>query len=302
MNTTPAISTRRVGTIDFDPAELQRQNEIILGLTMLHIADGVGDYLLSHLWYGDGSDKRDTSTEVRQRLAYIDWQIERTFRSEYVSLVRIFAARRGGYIRPHRDFTGSLLPWNRVHIPLQTNEACLSSEDDVVYHMDVGEIWLFDGSRPHSGIAFSETMRLHLVIDFAPAVPVPELFRDGRGYQPTPLRRFVERPPFTEDDLAAIYRLGEIATEANFSRLAEVLGTVHFEKHVSCVAMYDWLIEIGRRSGDPRLVERGEELKRICVRAALAEVPPIADPGKRVVASLAGTGYDSPTLSQEDAQ
>jgi hypothetical protein len=277
----PAISTHRVGAVDFDPAELQAQNAIILGLPMVHIADGVGDYLLSHLWYGDGSDKRDTSTDVRQKLAYIDGLLERTFKPEYVSLVRIFAARRGGYIRPHRDFTGSVLPWNRVHIPLQTNDACLSSEDDVVYHMAVGEIWLFDGSRPHSGIALSEAMRLHVVIDFVADAPVPELFRDRRDYQPTPLRRAVERPAFTEDDLAAIHRLGELATEANFLRLADLLGTVHFEKHVSCVAMYDWLIEIGRRSGNPRLVERGEELKRIYVRAALAEVPVAAQLDKR---------------------
>jgi|SRR5450631_2542340 len=286
MNTV-AIGTHRIGTMDFDPAKLARQNDAILGLAMHHIADGVGDYMLVHLWYGAGSEKQDASSKVRRKLAYIDRQIEHTFKLEHIQLVRVFAARRGGYIRPHRDFAGSSLPWNRVHIPIQTNDACLSSEDDVVYHMGIGEIWLFDGSRPHSGIALSETMRLHLIIDFVPHVPVPELFRDRRGYQSIPLCRVVERPPFTAGDLATIHRLSEIVTEANFSRVADVLGTIHFEKRVSCAAMYDWLIEIARQSGDSGLIERAEELKRVCVRASLAEVPSMAAGGKRAVARSA---------------
>jgi hypothetical protein len=259
------MGTHRIGHMAFDPDELRLQNDAILKMTMHRIADGVGEYTLTHLWYGAASDKCDASREVREQAAYLDRQIESTFRSEHIALVRVFAARHGGYIRPHRDFTGSD-PWTRFHIPLQTNEGCLTSQDEVVYRMGVGEIWFFDGSRPHSGICFSKEVRLHLIIDFAPGFQAPELFRDPKRCQPVPLHEHIPRPRLTEDQLAAIYRLSEIATKNNFMSLADVLGTIHFEKQVSCAAMYDWLVEIGRRSSDPGLIEYGEKLKEIYLR------------------------------------
>jgi L-proline cis-4-hydroxylase len=261
------MNAARVGMLHLDAAKLLSEIETLLALGTHPCADGVGEWAFSHLWYGDAARERDTSSDVRRSLPYIDRRIEETFRTDRVTMVRVFAATRGGYVRPHRDWTGSTPAFTRFHVPLQTGDACFNSEDDIVYHMDTGEIWFLDGGRPHSGVCFSDTPRLHLVVDFEPGIPLGDLFRDPSAYRKPPPFRPVERPPLTELDLTAIFDLAHIVTTANFELVADLLGTIHFEKHVSCAAMYDWLIEIARRSGDRELADRSAELKRSYIGA-----------------------------------
>ncbi len=93
-----------------------------------------------------------------------------------------------------------------------------------------------------------------------PGVPLPNLFRDRPALAATIAAASESRS--ANATLEAIYGLARIATELNFTLIADVLGTIHFEKHVGCAAMYDWLAEIAARSGNGALVRRAAEIER----------------------------------------
>jgi Aspartyl/Asparaginyl beta-hydroxylase/L-proline 3-hydroxylase, C-terminal len=243
-----------------DDSRLAREVEAILALELHPCDDAVGDWRLRTLWKTYGAGAEPVEAQTRRSLPYLDELIARTFRTEHITLVRIFTASRGGFIRPHRDWTGGERVFTRFHLPLQTNDRAFNSEDDVVFHMRVGEIWFLDGARPHSGGCFAETPRVHLVIDFDPAVPVEALFGPGVPRcerRPSP----VERAPLTDDDVNAIRDLAVIATDANLGTIANLLGALHFERRSSCSATYERLLEIARAEGSARLLERAERLR-----------------------------------------
>ena len=67
-------------------------------------------------------------------------------------------------------------------------------------------------------------------------------------------------------ELEAIYHLGNMVNEQNYSDIVRLLSKVHFYKQVSGADLFDWLIEITRRSGNARLLERAIEFKRNCIQ------------------------------------
>lgn len=247
----------RIGSIAFDPRRLDADVETILSLTLHHCRDGVGDWMLRTLWGNEDPD--GDGPEVRRRLGYLDRTLNETFAMEHANVVRVFAARGNGFIRPHRDAPQSQPAFTRLHLPLRTHARCFNSEDDVVYHMEVGEVWYLDGSRPHSGGCFSERMRVHLVIDFPPELAPHELFRDPARYRPEPPSA-IERAPLLPRHLAALRGLARIADVINVMAIVDVLATVHFEKQADCAAVYDWLRDIAAETADSELVREAERI------------------------------------------
>lgn len=210
------MNARRIGTIDFDPGRLWPEIDALVASDLYSCAESVGSWKLGrNLWSGDGLLGDRNADGVYRTLPYIHQHVQETFKTELITLARIFAATRGGYVLPHRDWHGSEPRFTRLHIALKTDDRCLNSEDDAVYHMAVGDIWYLDGGRPHSGGCFSETVRLHLVLDFTPGVALPDLFRARARYEPSGSGTLIERPPFTRNHLAAILELAEIASETN---------------------------------------------------------------------------------------
>jgi hypothetical protein len=252
--------TRCLGTVGVDESRLEREVESILALELHPCDDAVGDWRLRTLWKSYGAAAEPAEAATRRALPYLDELIARAFRTEHITLVRVFTASRGGFIRPHRDWTGAARVFTRFHVPLRTNDRAFNSEDDVVFHMRVGEIWFLDGARPHSGGCFADAPRVHLVIDFDPEVPVEALFAPGVTRcerEPSP----VGRAPLTDDDLAAIRDLSAVATDANSGAILNLLGALHFERHTSCSAAYERLIEIARAADSAQLLERAERLR-----------------------------------------
>ena len=240
---------------------MRSEIEAILALSMNPCADGVGSWKYCVLWQDDSSNGKRPDPCLRRSLSYLDEVIERVFRTELLRRVWVFSAQRGGYIRPHRDWQGIEPVFTRLHIPIQTNNQCFNSENDLVYHMDVGEIWFVDGSRPHSGGCFSDSSRLHLALDFVPQTNLTDLFRNHEEYRPSMLPRAISRRPFTAAHLSSVYSLAAVATDLNLTMLLDLLGAVHFEKQVDCAAVYDWLIEIAHRTGNPALIRRAEKIR-----------------------------------------
>jgi L-proline cis-4-hydroxylase len=255
------LSAQCLGQITLSDERLRSEVGVVLALSMHPCVDGVGSWTYRALWQDDQSNGESPDPGVRRSLPYIDEVIERVFRIELLRRVWVFAAKQGGYIRPHRDWQGTEAVFTRLHIPIQTNNQCFNSEDDLLYHMDVGEIWFIDGNRPHSGGCFSESCRLHLALDFVPQTNLIDLFRDREQYRPSSLPRTINRTPFTAAQLSSIYSLAAVASDLNLTMLLDLLGAVHFEKQVDCAAVYDWLIEIARRTGNPELIRRAENIR-----------------------------------------
>jgi L-proline cis-4-hydroxylase len=250
-----------IGSLALDAERLAPALEALLALEM-HTCVGyaVGDWRKCTLLERGGARARGAANA--EGAAYVLELLESTFVLEHLECAHVFVVRRRSYVRPHRDWPESKPLHTRIHVPLQTDERGLNSEDDVVFHMGTGEIWLVDPSRPHSGGCLSGGTRVHLVLDFAPHVSLAELFRERRAFAPAQLRNVVEREAFEDRHLAAILGLSRIATELNFTLIADVLGMIHFEKNVGCGAMYGWLIEIAERSGNAALLERAIRLER----------------------------------------
>ena len=195
-------------------------------------------------------------------------------------------ASRRSYVRPHRDWPASAPRYTRIHVPLQTDERGLNSEDDEVFHMGAGEIWLVDPSRPHSGGCFSDGTRVHLVLDSIPAFRCPTCSATARRSH---------RPPFVT--LSSESRSANATSKRSTGwRGSPDRAELHADrrrprhdtlrKQVGCAAMYDWLAEIAARSGNGALVGKAagvDEPLPAPVRARLmAEVtrlwlyPPLA--------------------------
>jgi L-proline cis-4-hydroxylase len=251
----------RIGTIALDAERLSPAVDALLALEMQPcVGYAVGNWrkcILLERAAGGGAHM-----PTAPGVSYILERLAATFALDSLDCAQVFVASRRSYVRPHRDWPASAPRYTRIHVPLQTDERGLNSEDDEVFHMGAGEIWLVDPSRPHSGGCFSDGTRVHLVLDFDPGVPLPDVFRDRAAFAPSAVRHTVEREPFGQRHLEAIYGLARIATELNFTLIADVLGTIHFEKQVGCAAMYDWLAEIAARSGNGALVRRAADLER----------------------------------------
>lgn len=191
--------------------------------------------------------------------------IDRVFDTQKLRLARVHSLHDGVLI-PHRDFIelGPDTPtWKRVHIPLQTNEQCLHSEEDVVFRMHLGEIWLFDASRLHSATNFSDSRRLNLCLDFELGdAPVSSVLRDAQMGQNLPKPEIIERPPISEAFLDAILGLSGFIDEKNFKDIIGVLAKVHFYKHASLSEFFDWLQKITDRSGQPALMKKAVDFSR----------------------------------------
>jgi L-proline cis-4-hydroxylase len=258
------LAAQCIGVIALDPGQLAVEIETIHGFEMqpcVGYATGGWSRCVLLLRNKQDGDKV-VATDQAAALPYLVEQIRVTFKPELVDCAYIFAAHRGGYVRPHCDWLGGRPLFTRLHIPLQTNNQCFNSEEDRVYHMRVGEIWFVDASLPHSGGCFSEETRLHLIIDLKPGTLLPDVFRDRASYKPSGSQTLIERSPFTAEHLAAIHGLTAIASDMNLPLILDLLGTIHFEKRVSCAAVYDWLIDIARGTESPDLIQRVAEFRQ----------------------------------------
>jgi len=262
-----------VGIIEFDEVLLKADNAIIAGFPInpAYSEYAYGKWGTRMVYNGSGNKDDGLSveyqghaqlTEYGQQLRYLPPLIGDLFEIEHLKSARIFSASDGGFIVPHRDYLEFKHGFRRLHIPLQTYDYCLNSEADIVYHMECGEIWFLDGTIPHSGGCFGPGQRLHLVLDFDPGVPMPDLFKDHSRFmsirEPTPIPRRL----MTNEELQSLLSLGSVMTECNFQDFMYLVAKLHFDRHLSCASTYDLLAEIAVRSGHGRLVARALELKR----------------------------------------
>jgi hypothetical protein len=149
------------------------------------------------------------------------------------------------------------------------NEMCLNADGDHVYRMKAGEVWCLDPTKVHSGGSLSNFRRLLMVIDFDRNAELPELFRDPSCYLPDAEPELVARPRLSSQERESLLGLAGVMGRHNFTEIVAVLAKVHFFRDVDCGAMYEWIAEMTRRTGDAQLME----LSALMTRYYLTEGP-----------------------------
>ncbi|MFP3515930.1 aspartyl/asparaginyl beta-hydroxylase domain-containing protein [Pseudomonas sp. SIMBA_077] len=182
--------------------------------------------------------------------------IDSMFDTSKLRLARIHSLGAGVLI-PHRDFLelGPKIPtWKRVHIPIKTNTQCFHSEEDTVFRMRPGEIWLFDASRLHSAVNFSERQRLNLCLDFELGdEPTCSLLRNGLHHGTLYSPDIIQRPPLNDEFYQSLMGMSACLNEMNFRDVIGLLSKVHFYRRATLSEFFDWLLEITTRSGNETL-------------------------------------------------
>lgn len=268
------MSSRAIGRIDLDAERLRRDLEKLEhfefnrgysdysrgnpGWSNCVLANHSGDYLDQTFGGYEGESKQ---TRWGAQLDYLSEVVDTTFDKKHLKWVRLFVCEDGMLI-PHRDYLD--LPereFLRIHVPLQTDSRSLHSEQDCVYHMNIGEIWFVDGTRVHSAYSYDGRPRIFLTLDFEAEVDFPELFLDRSDYADDIEPQWVQRLPFDEEYRRALFGLGPLLNHDNFDNIVEILSKVHFTREVTCEVVYDWLIDLATTAGHPELIERAVSMK-----------------------------------------
>ncbi len=213
-------------------------------------------------------------TTYGEQLPYLRELIEKTFVVEHLLFARLAVMTDDVFI-PHRDYVeltekpGSQRASYRLYVPLVTNEDCLFIEEDVVYRMLRGEVWILDVSRVHSSAVLSDVERTHLLLDFGGAVGgVADLLRfdvvTAPGIPPT---HRVDRPALGDRDREALLALASVVDLDNVYQVLGILTKKSYRKKCGEDYVWETLAEIGRRSGDPEVDAKVKEMYEYSVQA-----------------------------------
>lgn len=266
------MKSRIIGRIDLDEKLLAQELEVIktLPFNKSYSEYAIGDWRNCVLWNETGNHD-DTifndykglpqPTELGKKTSYISSVIEETFNLEYLRWARIFLVK-SGMLRPHRDYLEfEDQQFSRCHIPIQTDESSMHTENENVFNMLKGEIWYLDASEPHSACSFSGIERMTVNLDFFSDIPFEKLFKNG-GYVDDAQPKMVERPELTDDYMEKLMGLSDVIHPYNFDEIVGVLSKVHYLRVANPADTYNWLIEICKRANNSDLEQKAIEMKQ----------------------------------------
>lgn len=209
-------------------------------------------------------------TEFGTQLGYLNELINSSFNTEHMLFARLVLMTDNVLI-PHRDFVEfdedpvEAKAEHRFHIPLATDETCLFMDDRTIYRMPVGQVWSLDVTHLHSAAVLSNTRRYHLILDFADAPDRADLFAfPARPSERIPAELTVERPPLTDHEREALYRLSGVLSMDTISQVAGIVVRTEYRKDGGEDFSWRTLAEIGRRSGDSEIVDHLAKLQEHC--------------------------------------
>jgi hypothetical protein len=213
-----------------------------------------------HEYEGDG---RPTANLVR--VPGVRALVEACFIPKRLKWVRLFLQDKG-VLLPHTDFAGMRDGFLRLHIPLRTSARALHSEEDEVYHMDVGEIWQLEALRVHSAGNFSSVPRVSLCADFEPGVPVVSVVTDeARNAAAARQPQMIERPPLTEEDRHLFDDLVPLLRKGETGKVLERLIGLHFSREVPASAVFGWLDDLAASIGEPAIMQRARDTRKLAL-------------------------------------
>lgn len=188
-------------------------------------------------------------------LPYVREILESSFAVEHLLFVR-WAVMEDSVLLPHRDYVefSDLSPRERascrLHVPLATDEDCLFIEDDVVFRMTHGEVWMLDVSRLHSAGVLSDRPRVHLLLDFAGVDDVSQLLRFRSSPEAgIPPARHVQRPAITRDEHDAVLRMATLLDQQNLYEILGILVRKSFRRDCGDGYVWSTMSELASRAG-----------------------------------------------------
>lgn len=271
------MKSRILGHLDLSPSPLAPELAQILGFDF---KEEYSEYAFgtwrSYVLANAGGDEEDTSfrgyegrprlTALGRALPYVTRLIEQTFDTDRLKWARIFLVHNGLLIS-HRDFVEFDEPFVRLNLPLSTHPSCLHSEEELVFHMRQGEIWFLDARTVHAACSLFDFRRISLCLDFADdGRPLEEWLRPEHRVGPEVSPHLVAREPLTEKFTHGLIALSSMLTRESFRDVIALLGKVHFYRQAHAADVFDWLVDVARRSGDSELVERSLAFKRFCIQ------------------------------------
>lgn len=274
------MKSKIIGAVEFDEGLLQKEIETIEGfgpLKEIYSEFGFGTWNAYVLWNesGDHDDSLFTCrpgkavpTGLGRRLGYLNSILEQTFNLNRLGMVRANLLKNAILI-PHRDlveFKGHTEQLARLHLPVSTDLDSLHSENEYVFHMRKGEIWMLNVQSVHAACNLSDRPRINLILDFYPdGQPIQSLFKDPGLCRPLAEPLMVEREPPDENFLKAVASLKHLINEKNYRDIALLLSKVHFYKDIGADLYFDWLIDIGRAAKNDAITEKFVGLKTFMI-------------------------------------
>ena len=223
----------------------------------------IGNWKTYVIWNSSGDDADGVVHEVPgairptargDSLPYVGELIREHFHLERLALARVHILGDGVLI-PHRDYVELDKNLLRVHVPLQTNERCLHSEQDTAFVMGQGEVWDLYAGNTHSAVNFSPVPRVNLCLDFHAEAGRHEQALSG-GIDRTGLTpRIKQRLPLGDAQREAIRQLAPLLHRDSYRDVLGFLARMHFLFEVSNEAVFDWLLELARSSRNEEIYE-----------------------------------------------
>jgi len=206
-------------------------------------------------------------TDLGRRLGGLVELVEATFDVTHLRFARLACLAPGTVVLPHCDYLELDAELYRVHLPLQTSALALTSEEQTVYRMGLGEIWFLDATRPHSIANFSSEDRIHLLLDFAVDLP-GSVLRDAPTGTPTfPSEAIVRRRGLRPSEPDEFLVLAKIIDVSNLMDVLAMIIKRYFVAEMDVQDVFRWLIEIAALSGDSDVLDRATWLKSNCLRS-----------------------------------
>jgi hypothetical protein len=273
------MESRILGKIELDETPLRRDIDHILATRpdTTYAGYSFGTWNVYVLWNESGDVSDGTLheftgpgrfTTLGTEAPYIASIVERYFRTERMKWARALLLRNGNLL-PHRDYLEFKKPLSRVHLALFMHESSMHSEDEEVFQMRNGEVWYLAAEKVHSAATLTDFARIVICMEFdlEDGQPLEAVFRDRLPASTVFAPKIVERPPLTTQELEAIYNLGPLINERNFSDILRLLSKVHFYRRVPGTDLFHWLTEIAKCSGNTRVIERAATLKKNCIES-----------------------------------
>jgi putative nonproteinogenic amino acid hydroxylase len=269
------MNSRIVGRITVDRTAIDRELDRVQGYCS---NDDYPDYVFGTwksvpLWNGSGStldtrlqtfDHPGVPTPLTRDLPAIASIVQRSFRIDRLKWARLFIMEHG-VLLPHRDYLELDRRFTRLHIPLRTTPECLHSEQDVVFHMRVGELWFLDANRVHSACSAAGSLRTTLCLDFDEVARLEELFTPDVGAVDRVEPCVVDRMPLSDRERDDLIAMAANMTDATFRDTVATLAMVHFRHRVHAAELFEWISEGALRSGNRALIKRAQELRTLAV-------------------------------------
>jgi hypothetical protein len=276
------MSTQLLGRLNIDKSRLrgdiacssqlkysEHYSEFVCGRAwkscMLWAPGGeVGDSVIAH--YDTG--KASSITPYGKQLPYIRHIVERAFAMDRLVFARLAVMSESVGI-PHRDYleladaSERKRPALRLHVPLVTDDHCYFTEDNTIYRMRFGEVWMLDVSRVHSSAVLSDLQRVHLLLDFGEADDAAQLVNFAIASQSgIPEASICRRELLSERERRELLALVPII---NMDNLRDAFGIVikkHYHKDGGENFVWNTLHEIATRCDDDVVSGRIRELHR----------------------------------------